>query len=102
MTDDVESAFGFAPPPFRPDEALAGLKRQLRELRLSEREGRFERKGVPIAALEPIEGAIRARVVRRPSRTPEWNERTLRSGADVRRFVEDLKRDLARWSPDDE
>jgi len=42
---------GFAPPPFKPDEALARLKRELRELGLAEREGVFERRGLAIARL---------------------------------------------------
>ena len=41
MTDDI----GFAPPPFKPDEALLRLQRELRDLGLSEREGVFERRG---------------------------------------------------------
>ncbi len=45
MSDD----FGFAPPPFKADEALQRLKRDLRELGLSEREGVFERRGVAVA-----------------------------------------------------
>ena len=39
----------FAPPPFKPDEALQRLKRELRELGLAEREGVFERRGLAIA-----------------------------------------------------
>ncbi len=45
MSDDS----GFAPPPFKPDEALLRLKRELRELGLAEREGVFERRGLAVA-----------------------------------------------------
>jgi hypothetical protein len=100
VSDDLG---GFAPPPFKPDDALATLKRGLRELGLAEREGRFERRGTAIAKAA-VEGAvIAAAVVKKPSRnSPEWQPKTLRSGADLRDFVADLKRKLAGWSDRDE
>ena len=99
MSDD----FGFAPPPFKPDDALAGLKRGLRELGLSERAGVFERRGVAIAKAA-IDGAtISAAVVKKPSRSsPEWQTKALKSAADARDFVADLKRKLAGWSDRDD
>jgi len=101
MTDDDN--WGFAAPPFKPDEALARLKRDLRELGLAEREGRFERGGLPLARAVVDGAQIRAARVKRPSRSsPEWQERTLRSSADMRDFVADLKRQLAHWSDHDE
>ena len=94
---------GFAPPPFKPDEALHKLKRDLRELGLTEREGRFERRGVSIAKAAVDGAAIQAAVVKRPSRnSPEWQARTLASGAAVRDFVADLKKKLASWSDRDD
>ncbi len=98
-----EESWGFAPPPFKPDEALAGLRRTLREFGLVEREGRFERGGVAIARLAVDGAAIAAAVVKKPSRqSPEWSARTLKSGADVRDFAADLKKKLASWSDRDE
>lgn len=89
----------FAPPPFRPDEALVQLKRSLRELRpLAERGNGFELQGRRVIELD-IDGAtLVARVAKRPAHTPEWEHRTLKNGADVRRLVDDIKRQLARWS----
>ncbi|MFP5399665.1 MAG: hypothetical protein ACLGIT_15175 [Gammaproteobacteria bacterium] len=99
MSDD----WGFAPPPFKAGEALAGLKRSLRELGLAEREGRFERRGVAIARVAVDGATIAAALVRKPSRTsPEWQARTLKSGADVRDFVAHVKKQLAAWSDRDE
>ena len=93
----------FAAPPFKADEALHKLKRDLRDLGLAEREGRFERKGVAIAKAAVADGAIAAGRVKRPSRTsPEWMNKTLRHGADVRDFVADLKKQLALWSDRDD
>jgi hypothetical protein len=98
-----DGEFGFAAPPFKVDEALQKLKRDLRELGLAVREGRFERRGVAMAKANVQDDVIVAARVRKPSRTsPEWMERRLRSSADVRDFVADLKKQLAQWSDRDE
>ena len=95
--------FGFTSPPFKPEHALAGLARSLRELGLLERAGRFERRGTPIARATVDGAALRAARVKRPSRTsPDWQERLLHSSADVRDFVADLKKQLAQWSDRDD
>jgi hypothetical protein len=93
---------GFAPPPFQAAESLQRLQRELRALGLKEREGRFERAGLPIARAETAGDTLSAARVKRPSRTPDWQARTLRSGADVRDFVADLKKQLALWSDRDD
>jgi hypothetical protein len=94
---------GFAPPPFKPDEALARLKRELRELGLAEREGVFERRGLAIARLR-IDGAqMAAGMVKRPSRaSPQWQERSLGSSTAVRDFVAELKKALQQWGDRDD
>jgi hypothetical protein len=93
----------FAPPPFRADDALGGLKKSLRELGLAERAGVFERRGVAIARAAAEGALLRAAVVKRPSRSsPEWQARELKNGAEVRDFVADLKRKLSAWSDRDE
>jgi hypothetical protein len=92
----------FAPPPFQADAALAGLKRELRALRLTEREGRFELQGRPVASVALDAGAIAARLVKRPAQSPDWEARTLGSAADVRRFADELKRRLAGWGERDD
>ena len=95
--------FGFAPPPFKAEEALVGLKRSLRELGLSEREGRFERRGVSLVRAAVDGDAIDAALVKKPScNSPEWVPRRLRSGADVRDFVAAVKKALAQWSDRDD
>jgi hypothetical protein len=98
MSDD----FAFTPPPFKPADALAGLKRQLRELKLVERAGAFELQGSSVVQLQAGDSTIDARLAKRPARSPEWTRHTLRSGADVRRFVDTVKQQLARWSAADE
>ncbi len=98
MSDDF-----FAPPAFRPDDALQRLKRELRELGLAERAGVFERRGVAIARAAVDGAAIVAARVKRPSRnSPEWQPRTLKSSAELRDFTADLKQRLAQWSDRDD
>jgi hypothetical protein len=102
MTTDMSDDF-FAAPPFKPAEALQRLARELRALGLAERAGVFERRGIAIAR-GAVDGAVlQAARVKRPSRSsPEWQPRTLRSSADVRDFVADLKQRLAQWSDRDD
>lgn len=100
----MSEEWGFAPPPFKPDEALQRLRRDLREAGLTEREGRFERRGSVIARAAVAAGAIEAAVVEQPSRgSPQWQPtRTLKSSAELRDFVIHLKKQLSAWSDDDE
>lgn len=98
-TDDLG---GFAPPPFRPADALVLLKRQLRDLKpLSERGARYEIKGRPVLELGVDGDAIAARLARRPATAPEWTTTRLASSLDVRRFVDDLKKRLQQWERED-
>ena len=99
MSDDD---FGFALPAFKPDEALLKAKRDLRELGLTEREGRFERRGQSIAKIAVDGATLKASIVKRPGRSPEWTDKTLRDSAALRDFVADLKKKLASWSERDE
>ncbi len=100
MADDD---FGFALPAFKPDEALQRARRELRELGLTERNGQFERAGVAIAKLAVDGAALKAAVVKRPSRSsPEWTPKTLSNSAQLRDWTAELKKKLAGWSDRDE
>ena len=99
MNDDA----GFAPPPFKPDEALQRLKRELRELGLSEREGVFEQRGLAIARAQVAGAQLVAALVRRPSRSsPQWQPRSLASSAALRDFIGEVKRALQQWRDRDD
>ena len=99
MPDD----YGFTAPAFKPAEALQLLQRELRALGLTEREGRFDRRGSAIARAVVDGDLIRAARVKRPSRgSPEWMDKALRSSAETRDFVADLKKQLAQWSDRDD
>lgn len=95
--------FGFSLPAFKPDEALQTLRRELRALGLAEREGRFERRGVPIARVAVAGAVLQVARVKRPSRSsPAWLDKALKNSADVRSFVADLKQQLALWGDSDD
>ena len=101
MADD--DLGGFAPPLFDPDAALQRMRRELRDLGLVEREGRFERRGVAIAQAAVDDSALRVAVVRKPSRnSPEWLTKTVISSAAARDVVADLKRKLNAWEDGDD
>jgi hypothetical protein len=98
-----DDAFGFAPPPFKPAEALIQLQRTLRGLAgLAERGGQFDWKGQRVLELLATDAAIATRLARRPAQRPEWESRMLNNGADVRKFADDVKQRLARWRDADD
>jgi hypothetical protein len=94
---------GFALPPFDAAEGLQKLQRELRALGLGERGGVFERRGLAIAKAVLDGSVLQLSTVKRPSRSsPEWNHKSLRSGAELRDAVADLKKKLALWSDRDD
>lgn len=99
MADDND--FGFAPPAFDAGSALVQLKRSLRDLRLAERGSGFELKGKAVVQLAVEDGAIVARLARRLSATPEWDRQLVKSGADQRKLLDEVKRRLERWQRED-
>jgi hypothetical protein len=91
----------FPAPAFKPDEALVGLKRALRDLKLSERGNGFELRGKRVVELA-IEGdAIAAKLARRLMLTPEWDRVAVKSAADQRKLVDEIKKRLSRWESDE-
>ena len=96
-----EDAFGFAPPPFKPDDALVQVKRALRDLKLAERGNAFELRGKRVVELA-VEGAsIRVRLARKLALTPQWDTQTVQSTTEQRKLVDEVKRRLARWEHED-
>ncbi len=111
MSDNSGDDLGdfFALPPFKPEEALVQLRRQLKELKLQEQPGskplRFALKGDVVVELqvapEAPKPALAAAVVKRPLQRPEWVRQTLDSRDAVRKWLDALKRQLASWTDDD-
>lgn len=102
MNGDNDSPFAFAPAPFKPEEALLRLQRDLRGLGLSEREGAFERRGLKIARASIADGQLTAAIAKLPARAPDWQSRNLGSSADLRDFVADLKKRMTSWNDRDD
>ncbi len=93
---DIDSA-GFAPPPFKPEDALTQLKRQLRDLKLAERGNGFDQRGKRVAELQLAGAGIAARTARKLALTPEWDRQIIASTNDQRKWLDELKKRLARW-----
>jgi hypothetical protein len=88
----------FSPPAFKPDEALTKLKRSLRELGLTERGAGFELKAKPVVQLATQTQSIEIKLAKQPAISPIWENRSLKSHADIRKLTDDLKLRLARWA----
>jgi len=91
----------FAAPPFKSDDALVSLKRQLRGLKLTERGNAFELGGKRVVELTLDAQAIQAKLARRLAQTPEWERTTVKSAADQRKLLDEVKKRLARWNHDE-
>jgi hypothetical protein len=89
--------FGFAPPPWDAANGLLQLKRALRDLRLAERGNTFELRGKRVIELSAGEGEVAVRLARKLALTPEWDKSTLRSAADQRKCLDEVKKRLERW-----
>ena len=89
----------FSPPSFIPDVALVQLKRSFRDMRgLAERGDGFELQGQRVIELRSDASSITARLARRVAISPEWDTLVLKSAADVRKCVDEVKQRLARWT----
>jgi hypothetical protein len=95
--------FGFVLPAFKAEEALVGLRRSLRDLKLSDRGNGLDLRGRRVIEMElaPEGAAISVRVARRLALTPEWDNRTVRSAGDARKLVEEVRKRLERWQNED-
>ena len=93
----TESDSDFAAPPFKPAEALTQLKRQLRDLKMSERGTGFELRGKRVAELQIGGAVIAARIARKLALTPEWDSQTIVNANDQRKWIAEVKKRLERW-----
>ena len=98
MSDDL---CGVAPPPFKPEEALAQLKRSLRDLKLAERGNAFELRGKRVVELATDATAVTARLARKLALTPQWDSQSAKSAAEQRKLLDEIKKRLARWEQED-
>lgn len=97
MSDD----FGFATPPFNVDNALQQIRRALRDLKLAERGNAFELRGKRVAELAVDGATLQLKLARRLMLTPEWDRLVVKSAADQRKFIDEVKKRLAKWEQDE-
>jgi hypothetical protein len=98
MSDDFAS---FAPPPFDPAAALLQLKRSLRDLKLAERGNGCEWKGKPVLRWALGDGVLTMKTARQWVAAPDWDIHTLKSAADQRKLLDEVKKRLERWQRED-
>jgi hypothetical protein len=97
----MSDEFGFALPAFQPDEVVVQLKRSLRDLKLTERGNGFDLRGKRVLELA-VEGTqINVKLARRLMLTPQWDTQAVKSSADQRKLVDEVKKRLARWEQED-
>jgi hypothetical protein len=96
-----DDGFGFALPPFKADEALVTLKRSLRDLKLAERGNAYELRGKRVVELTVDSAAIQAKLARRLMLTPEWDRVAVKSSAEQRKLLDEVKKRLARWEQEE-
>lgn len=99
MADD--DLGGFAPPPFKPEEALLQIKRNLRDLKLAERGNGFELRGKRVVEIGADAATITARLARKLALTPQWDTVVVKSATEQRKLVDEVKKRLARWDQED-
>jgi hypothetical protein len=91
----------FASPPFNTDNALVAIKRALRDMKLAERGNAYEMRGKRVVELAVEGGAINARLARRLMLTPEWDRAVVKSAADQRKLLDDVKKRLGKWESEE-
>ena len=91
----------FAPPPFNADNALVTIKRALRDMKLAERGNAFEMRGKRVVELAVEGAAINAKLARRPMLTPEWDRMAVKSAADQRKLLDEVKKRLSKWESEE-
>ena len=92
---------GFAPPPFNADNALVTIKRALRDMKLAERGNAYEMRGKRVVELAVEGAAINARLARRLMLTPEWDRLAVKSAADQRKLLDEVKKRLSKWESEE-
>ena len=98
MSDELA---GFAPPPFKPADALLQIKRGLRDLKLAERGSGFDLRGKRVVELSADATSITAKLARKLALTPQWDQLAVKSTGDQRKLIDEVKKRLALWDQED-
>jgi hypothetical protein len=92
---------GFALPPFNAENALAQIRRGLRDLKLAERGNAYELRGKRVLELDPDAQQIAVKLARKLALTPEWDRLNIKTAAEQRKLLDEVKKRLARWEHED-
>ena len=92
MSNDDDLGSFFALPPFKADEALQRMRRDLKDRKPLVEQGagpitRFTLQGDTVVELKLADGAIECAIAKKVSQRPEWLRSTIRSTADVRKEI---------------
>ena len=96
-----DESWDIAPPAFDAQATLQALKRFARDQKLAERGEGWLLNGQLVLKLAVDDGALQARLAKRPAHTPEWEAFTLKSAPDTRKLQDEIKRRLLRWRGDE-
>jgi hypothetical protein len=100
MSDDGN--WNLPTPAFKAGDAMLQLQRALRDLKLAERGNAYELRGKRVAELT-LEGTdtLAAKLARKLAFVPEWDRIAIKTAAEQRRFIDEVKKRLARWEQDE-
>jgi hypothetical protein len=99
MTDADDG--GFVLPDFKADNALAQIKRSLRDNKLTERGNAFELRGKRIVELTLEVDGIAVRLARKLAMAPEWDRLGVKNANEQRKLLDEVKKRMARWASED-
>ena len=61
----------------------------------------FELRGKRVVELAVEDNSIQVKLARRLALTPEWDRLVVKSAADQRKLVDEIKKRLARWEQEE-
>ncbi len=88
-------------PLFNADNALEQIKRALRDMKLGARGNGFELRGKAVVQLSAEAGSVSVKLARKLAFTPEWDTVTVKTSAEQRKLLDEMKKRLARWTAED-
>jgi hypothetical protein len=88
----------FAQPAWNMREQLLNLKRQLRDLKLTERGEQFEFNAKVVVKLAVNGDAIHAQLAKSPAIQPQWDSFAINSAPGMRRLTDEAKKRVQRWT----
>jgi hypothetical protein len=88
----------FAQPAWNMPEQLLNLKRQLRNLKLTERGEQFEFNAKAVVKLTASGDTIDAQLAKSPAMQPQWDRFAITNAPGMRKLVDEAKKRVQRWT----